>query len=147
MAVSQSSQDQRTALIQEVLDAVLPNVAVSKQTARTFLVGNESSAAINCVSALVLQMMQVGIACSVIVVAASEARWKPVTATMCSTQHAATSSDCCEIKVIGHAGFCATTGHASLKGTICRPAQTCDRGGRSLLGRLVRKVQMSISSV
>ena len=61
VAVSQSSQDQRTVLIQEVLDAVLPNVAVSKQTARTFLLGDESSSAINCVSALVLQMMQASV--------------------------------------------------------------------------------------
>eukprot|EP00891_Asterochloris_glomerata_P005418 jgi/Astpho2/5418/Aster-07368 len=42
VAVSQSSQDQRTVLIQEVLDAVLPNVAVSKQTARTFLLAARS---------------------------------------------------------------------------------------------------------
>ena len=93
MAVSQFSQDQLTVLIQEVLDAVLPNMAVSKQAARTFLVGNAGNSAIHCVSALVLQMMQVGIACSPLVVTTSEANWKPISATVCSTQHAARSSD------------------------------------------------------
>ena len=147
MAVSQSSQDQRTVLIQEVLDAVLPNVAVAKQTARTFLVGIESSSAIHCASALVLQMMQVGIACSPLVVTTSEAHWKPVPATVCSTQHALRSSDRCETKVFGNAGFCATTSHASSKSRICRPAQAGNHGGRSLLGRLIREVQMSTGPV
>ena len=137
VAVSQSSQDQRTVLIQEVLDAVLPNVAVSKQTARTFLLGDESSSAIHCVSALVLQMMQVGVACSALLVTAAEAHWKPVPATTCSTQPAARSSDCCETKFIGNAGFCATTSCAFSSGRVCRPAQACICGGRSLLGRLI----------
>ena len=119
MAVSQASQDQRTVLIQEVLDAVLPNVAVTKQAARTFLVGNDSSSAIHCVSALVLQMMQVGIACLALLVATSEAHWRPVPATVCSTQRPARSSGRCETILISDAGFCATTSHSFSRGRIC----------------------------
>ena len=46
-------------------------------------------------------------------------------------------------KVFGNAGFCATTSHAPCKSRISRPAQAGNHGGRYLLGRLIREVQIA----
>lgn len=50
---------QRAALLDELMAAVLPNLATAKRTTRSFVIGDGSTSNIQMISALLLQFIQV----------------------------------------------------------------------------------------